>query len=89
MELLLVFQPGKPGFEVFITEGAFKRPVLAVQDHVLLQMRFASEGLETDLIQRVQRLQVGLIHHYSPYKSHGCKHWLFHRYTNIKSFFKY
>lgn len=36
MVLLLVLESGKPGLEVFITEGAFERPVLGVQDHVLL-----------------------------------------------------
>lgn len=48
MVLLLVLQPGKPGLEVLVTEGAFERPVLRVQDHVLLQVRPASEGLQAN-----------------------------------------
>lgn len=52
-----MLQPGKPGLEVFVTERAFKGPVLRVQDHVLLQMRPAGEGLQTNLVQKVQRLQ--------------------------------
>lgn len=58
MVLFLVLQPGEPGLEVFVTEGAFKRPVLGVQDHVLLQMRPAGEGLQTNLVDKVQRLQL-------------------------------
>lgn len=53
MVLFLVLQPGKPGLEVFVTEGAFKGPVLSVQDHVLLKMRPPCEGLQADLIQKV------------------------------------
>lgn len=68
VELFLVLQSRKPGFEVFITEGAFERPVLAVQDHVLLQVRLAGEGLETDL---VQSSKVGFIHHYHHVKLVG------------------
>lgn len=45
-----MLQPGKPGPEVFVAEGAFKGPVLRVEDHVLLQMRLAGEGLQTDLV---------------------------------------
>lgn len=48
MVLLLVLQPGKPGLEVLVTERAFKGSVLGVQDHVLLQMRPAAEGLQTN-----------------------------------------
>lgn len=48
MVLFLVLQPGKPGLEVFVTEGAFEGPVLGVQDHVLLQMRPAGEALQTN-----------------------------------------
>lgn len=48
MVLFLVLQPGKPGLEVFITEGAFERSVLGVQDHVLLQMRPTGEALQTN-----------------------------------------
>lgn len=48
MVLFLVFQPRKPGLEVFVTEGAFERSVLGVQDHVLLQMRPAAEDLQTN-----------------------------------------
>lgn len=71
MELFLVLQPGKPGLEVFVTEGAFKRPVLGVQDHVLLQMRPAGEGLQTNLVQKVQRLQVVKIHHQTKHEQHS------------------
>lgn len=52
MILFLVLQSGKPGLKVFVTEGAFKRPVLGVQDHVLLEMRPAAEGLKTNLLQK-------------------------------------
>lgn len=48
MIFFLVLQPGKPGLEVFVTEGAFKGPLLGVQDHVLLQMRPAAESLQTN-----------------------------------------
>ena len=48
----MVLQPGKPGPEVFVAEGAFKGPVLRVEDHVLLQMRLAGEGLQTDLVTK-------------------------------------
>lgn len=57
MELFLVLQPGKPRLEVFVAEGAFERPVLGVQDHVLLQMRPAGEGLQTNLVRKVQTAQ--------------------------------
>lgn len=60
MELLLVLQPGKPRLEVFVTEGAFERPVLGVQDHVLLQVRPACEGLQTNLVQNVQKVTENL-----------------------------
>lgn len=49
MVLLLVLQPGKPGLEVLVAEGALERPVLRVQDHVFLQVRPASEGLQANL----------------------------------------
>lgn len=55
MVLFLVLQPRKPRLEVFITEGAFERPVLGVEDHVLLQMRSAGEGLQANLVQKVQK----------------------------------
>ena len=67
MVLFLVLQPGKPRLEVFITEGAFKRPVLCVKDHVLLQVRPAGEGLQTNLGQKVQRLQFVKISLYMQY----------------------
>lgn len=56
MELLLVLQPGKPGLEVLVAEGALEGPVLGVQDHVLLQVRPPSEGLQADLVQDGQSL---------------------------------
>lgn len=56
MELLLVLQPGKPGLEVLVTEGALEGPVLGVQDHVLLQVRPPGEGLQADLIRDDQRM---------------------------------
>lgn len=49
MVLLLVLQSGKPGLEVLVTEGALEGAVLAVQDHVLFQVRPAREGLLTHL----------------------------------------
>lgn len=49
MVLFLVLQSGKPRLEVFVTVRAFEGPVLAVENHVLLQMRSAGEGLQTDL----------------------------------------
>lgn len=55
MVLFLVLQPCKPRLEVFITEGAFERPVLGVEDHVLLQMRSAGEGLQANLVQKVRK----------------------------------
>lgn len=51
MELFLVLQPGKPGLEVLVAEGALEGPVLGVEDHVLLQVRPPGEGLQADLIQ--------------------------------------
>lgn len=45
VELLLVLQPGKPGLEVLVAEGALEGPILGVEDHVLLQVRPPSEGL--------------------------------------------
>lgn len=50
MVLLLVLQSGKPGLEILVAEGAFERPVLCVQDHVLLQVRPAGEGLQANLV---------------------------------------
>lgn len=50
MVLLLVLEPGKPGLEILVTEGALERPVLGVQDHVLLQVRPAGEGLHANLV---------------------------------------
>lgn len=46
-----MLQPGKPGLEVFVAEGALEGPVLGVEDHVLLQVRPPGEGLQADLIQ--------------------------------------
>lgn len=51
MELFLVLQPGKPGLEVLVAEGALEGPILGVEDHVLLQVRPPGEGLQADLIQ--------------------------------------
>lgn len=60
MILFLVLESGKPGLEVLVTEGAFERSVLRVQDHVLLQMRPAGESLQTNL---EAEMEVTLKHH--------------------------
>lgn len=51
-----MLQPGKPGLEVLVTEGALEGPILGVEDHVLLQVRPPAEGLQADLIGDGQRL---------------------------------
>lgn len=51
MKLLLVLQAGKPGLEELVAEGALEGPVLAVEDHVFLQVGPAGEGLQADLVQ--------------------------------------
>lgn len=46
-----MLQPGKPGLEVLVAEGALEGPILGVEDHVLLQVRPPGEGLQADLVQ--------------------------------------
>lgn len=82
MELFLVLQPGKPGLEVLVAEGALEGPILGVEDHVLLQVRPPGEGLQADLVQDDQssghavvfsqrklgfrRMELGLTPHFQP-----------------------
>lgn len=66
MVLFLVLEPGKPGPEVLIGEGAFEGPVVGVQDHVLRQMRPASENLQTDLVQEGWKIHVLIISSSNP-----------------------
>lgn len=54
-----MLQPGKPGLEVLVAEGALEGPILGVEDHVLLQVRPPSEGLQADLIRDGQSLGSG------------------------------
>lgn len=61
MVFFLVLQPSKPRLEVFVTEGAFKGPVLCVKDHVFLKMRPACEGLQANLVQKVPEINNTLV----------------------------
>lgn len=49
MEFFLMFQSCKSGFKVLFTVGTLKWFILRVKDHMLFQMRSASEGLLTNL----------------------------------------
>lgn len=53
--LFLVLEPGKPGPEVLVAKSAFERPLLGVQDHVLLQVSPAGKRLETNLDRQEKR----------------------------------
>ena len=49
MEFFLMFQSCKSGFKVLFTVGTLKWFILRVKDHMLFQMRSASEGLLTNI----------------------------------------